>query len=48
MARTLFSAGRKREGERKDGGKEGKKFCHGGSLAIRYNTQAALSNLGHG
>ena len=48
MARTLFSVGREREGEREDGGKAGKKFCHGGSLTIRCSMQAALSNLGHG
>lgn len=48
VARNLFSAGREREGEREDGGKAGKKFCHGGSLTIRCNMQAALSNLGHG
>lgn len=47
MARTLFSAGRERGG-RKDGRKEGKKCCHGLSLVIEYNTQTALSNLGHG
>ena len=37
VARTLFSVGREREGEREDGEKAGKKFCHGGSLTTRCN-----------